>query len=96
MKESLNVVVGVVPYLHLASPDPHCHEVLNGVYRRRTWITARMTETGGAKLNSNRNSSDDLVPTTRGQDEGPGVDYLAYIPSSCRVTTKIVKDNKKQ
>ena len=37
-----------------------------------------------------------LVPMTRGQDEGPGVDYLAYIPSLCRVTMEIVKDNKRQ
>jgi len=32
-----------------------------------------------------------LVPMTRGQDEGLGADYLAYIPSLCRVTKEIVK-----
>ena len=31
---------------------------------------------------------------TRGQDEGLGADYLAYIPSLCKVTKGIVKDNK--
>ena len=36
----------------------------NGVYQRRTWGTAMRTEVRGAKLNSNRNSSGDLVPMT--------------------------------
>jgi len=41
-----------------------CHKVLNDVYRRQTWVTAKMTETKGAKLNSNRSNGNDLVPMT--------------------------------
>ena len=51
---------------------------------------ATKTEERGAKLNSNRGRND-LVPMTRGQDEGLSADYLAYIPSLYRVTKEIVK-----
>ena len=46
------------------------------------------------KREKERTVTTHLVPTTRGQDEGPGADYLAYIPSMCKVTKGIVKDNK--
>jgi len=70
--------------------------VLNNVYWRWTWATAKIAEMRGAKLNFNRDNSNNLVPMTRGQDEGLDADYLAYIPSLCRVTMGVVKDNKKQ